>query len=190
MKTHPAWIAQTRIETPWGAMRLARSRLGLAGAWLPGQTHEPPPFEALPEEPGHPWFLAAAQALHDWVREDPAELPPLDPQGTAFQLAVWQQLRRIPRGSSTSYGEIAQALGNPTAGRAVGAAVGRNPIGILVPCHRVIGRDGSLTGYAGGLALKTQLLRAEGLQLGQAGGRPPQRGDRVRAAQAAQGCLL
>lgn len=166
MKAHPAWIAQTRIETPWGAMRLARSARGLAGVWLPGQAHEPPPFDGLPVEADHPWFQAAAQALNDWPERDPEALPPLDPQGTAFQLAVWTQLRRIPRGGSTTYGEIAQVLGNPTASRAVGAAVGRNPIGILVPCHRVIGKDGSLTGYAGGLALKTQLLQAEGLLTG------------------------
>lgn len=161
-KVHPAWIAQSRVATPWGPMLLARSRLGLAGVWLPGQAHHPAPF-ALPEEPEHPWFLAAAQALREWPERDPAALPPLDPQGTPFQQAVWKQLRRIARGTATSYGEIARRLGQPSASRAVGAAVGRNPIGILLPCHRVIGQDGSLTGYAGGLALKTALLRAEGL---------------------------
>ena len=97
----------------------------------------------------------------------PDQLPPLDPQGTPFQLAVWALLREIPRGGATSYGELAARLGNPTASRAVGAAVGRNPIGILVPCHRVIGKDGALTGYAGGLALKTKLLQAEGLLTGE-----------------------
>lgn len=161
-KVHPAWIAQARVATPWGAMLLARSERGLAGVWLPGQAHHPAPF-ALPEEPHHPWFLAAARALQEWPQRDPDALPPLDPQGTPFQLAVWRLLRQIPRGASSSYGELAGALGQPTASRAVGAAVGRNPIGILVPCHRVIGKDGSLTGYAGGLALKTKLLQAEGL---------------------------
>ncbi len=162
-KPHRAWVAQARIVTPWGAMRLARTAHGLAGVWLPGQAHEPPPFDDLPEEPDHPWFQAAAQALQDRPRRDPERLPPLDPQGTPFQQAVWQLLRQIPRGGATSYGELAARLGKPAASRAVGAAVGRNPIGILVPCHRVIGKDGSLTGYAGGLALKTKLLQAEGL---------------------------
>lgn len=164
-KPHPLWVAQARVETPWGAMRLARSAQGLAGAWLPGQAHEPPPFDALPEQPEHPWFRAAAQALHGWTEQDPepGSLPPLDPQGTPFQRAVWQLLRGIPRGAAMHYGELAARLGQPSASRAVGAAVGRNPIGILVPCHRVIGKDGSLTGYAGGLALKTRLLQAEGV---------------------------
>ncbi len=162
MPTPPAWIAQARADTPWGEMLLARTQLGLAGVWLPGQAHHPAPF-SLPEEADHPWFRAAALALQAWPQRDPDRLPPLDPQGTPFQRAVWQALLRIPRGGTSSYGEIAAALGRPKASRAVGAAVGRNPIGILLPCHRVIGQDGSLTGYAGGLALKTALLRAEGL---------------------------
>ena len=83
--------------------------------------------------------------------------------GTAFQQAVWQALLRIPTGLSTSYGGIAQQLNNPKAVRAVGAAVGRNPVSIIVPCHRVLGADGSLTGYAGGLDRKIALLRLEGV---------------------------
>lgn len=159
---HRAWVAQARIATPFGPMLLARTALGLAGVWLPDQAHHPAPF-TLPDEAEHPWFLAAARALDEWPERDPDTLPPLDPQGTPFQLAVWQRLRCIRRGDAVSYGDIAAALGQPTASRAVGAAVGRNPIGILVPCHRVIGKDGSLTGYAGGLALKMKLLQAEGL---------------------------
>jgi len=86
---------------------------------------------------------------------------PLDLQGTAFQRDVWQQLLRIETGATTSYGEIARALGIPSASRAVGSAVGRNPVSIIVPCHRVVGSSGSLTGYAGGLDRKTSLLRIE-----------------------------
>lgn len=160
MNIAPACVAQTRLTTPWGEMLLARTVLGLAGVWLKGQAHHPAPF-ALPDEPRHPWFLVAAQALAEWADHDPAALPPLDPQGTPFQLSVWAQLRLIPRGSSRSYGELATRLGKPAASRAVGAAVGRNPISILVPCHRVIGKNGALTGYAGGLALKQRLLLAE-----------------------------
>lgn len=89
---------------------------------------------------------------------------PLDlNQGTAFQQSVWQALLHIPTGDSSSYGSIASRINNPSAVRAVGAAVGRNPISILVPCHRVLGKDGSLTGYAGGLERKVALLRIEGL---------------------------
>jgi len=82
--------------------------------------------------------------------------------GTAFQQAVWQALLRIPTGRTSSYGGIALQLSNPKAVRAVGAAVGRNPVSIIVPCHRVLGADGSLTGYAGGLLRKTHLLTLEG----------------------------
>ncbi len=86
---------------------------------------------------------------------------PLAPRGTIFQRAVWRSLTTIPYGHTTTYGRIATALGQPTASRAIGMANGRNPISIIVPCHRVIGADGSLTGYGGGLPRKQQLLRLE-----------------------------
>jgi methylated-DNA-[protein]-cysteine S-methyltransferase len=86
---------------------------------------------------------------------------PLDPQGTAFQHEAWTVLRRIPYGSTMSYGEQARALGDPNKARAVGAANGRNPIGIVVPCHRVVGANGSLTGFAGGIDAKAWLLDHE-----------------------------
>lgn len=89
----------------------------------------------------------------------------LAPQGTAFQLAVWQALLRIPFGQTSSYSALATEIERPTAVRAVGAANGANPIAIIIPCHRVIGRDGSLTGYAGGLPRKALLLKLEGAQL-------------------------
>ena len=97
---------------------------------------------------------------------DPGTLPPLAPHGTAFQQAVWNILRRIPYGTTTTYGRIAAHIAAARGGRmsaqAVGGAVGRNPISILIPCHRVIGADGSLTGYAGGLDKKEYLLELEG----------------------------
>jgi methylated-DNA-[protein]-cysteine S-methyltransferase len=83
--------------------------------------------------------------------------------GTAFQQAVWQALLNLPYGHTTSYGELARRIGRPKAVRALGAAVGRNPVSIIVPCHRVMGADGSLTGYAGGLPRKTALLQLEGV---------------------------
>jgi methylated-DNA-[protein]-cysteine S-methyltransferase len=91
-------------------------------------------------------------------------------RGTPFQMRVWQQLRRIPPGRTASYSDIAQAIGRPSAVRAVGLANGRNPVSIIVPCHRIIGRDGSLTGYGGGLAIKAWLLRHEGVPVAEATG--------------------
>ena len=90
---------------------------------------------------------------------------PLAPEGTEFQLRVWNSLRTIPYGETISYSQLAQKIGNPQAVRAVGLANGSNPIPIIVPCHRVIGSDGSLTGFGGGLANKQKLLALEGRQL-------------------------
>ena len=86
---------------------------------------------------------------------------PVAPAGTSFQQAVWQGLQHIPYGQTVSYGQLASQLGNPTASRAVGNAVGQNPVWVVIPCHRVIGQQGQLTGYAGGLPLKTRLLELE-----------------------------
>jgi methylated-DNA-[protein]-cysteine S-methyltransferase len=91
---------------------------------------------------------------------------PLDPVGTEFQQGVWAQLLRIPYGEIRTYGEVALALGRPTASRAVGMATGRNPLSIVVPCHRVIGANGRLTGYAGGLERKSALLALESPERG------------------------
>ena len=88
---------------------------------------------------------------------------PLHPAGTPFQLAVWEQLRTIASGTTTTYGDMAARVGRPGASRAVGAAIGRNPISIIVPCHRVVGSTGALTGYAGGIERKVALLTLEGV---------------------------
>ncbi|MHC1694929.1 MAG: methylated-DNA--[protein]-cysteine S-methyltransferase [Eubacteriales bacterium] len=90
---------------------------------------------------------------------------PVSATGTKFQHGVWELLSRIPFGEVRSYGEIARALGSPKAARAVGMACNRNPLPIIVPCHRVVGSDGSLTGYAGGIALKKKLLELEGVSI-------------------------
>ena len=87
---------------------------------------------------------------------------PVDPGGTAFQQQVWSALRRVPRGTTASYAELARAIGRPSAARAVGAANARNPVALAIPCHRVVGADGSLSGYAGGLHRKRWLLAHEG----------------------------
>ena len=105
----------------------------------------------------------AARQLEEYFAGSRRECTiPLRPQGTAFQLAVWKALLEIPYGETRSYLDIARAIGKPNAVRAVGAANGANPIAIIVPCHRVIGHDGSLTGYGGGLGLKQRLLALEG----------------------------
>jgi len=127
------------------------------------------------EQPGRSWpvgpdwvereafFAEAARQLEEYFlgRLRSFDLP-LAPQGTPFQLRVWKALRRIPYGETRSYLDVAEGLGVPRAVRAVGAANGRNPIAIVIPCHRVIGSNGSLTGYGGGIELKARLLALEG----------------------------
>ncbi len=171
---NPSSSAQTRIQTPLGPLLLHASASGLMGAWFDGQAHHPGPLD-VPEDASHPVLLATAAAFQRYWQTGAASAVgaigqlPLAPQGTAFQRAVWQALRALAAGQTTHYGAIAQHLGRPQAARAVGAAVSRNPIAVLVPCHRVLGRDGSLTGYAGGLARKQALLAHEGVALAAVG---------------------
>jgi methylated-DNA-[protein]-cysteine S-methyltransferase len=160
----PVVIAQARADTPLGAVTLAATSRGLAGLWFDGQRHHPGPI-AAPVDAGQPWIAQALRQLaryFDGAAAEPFVLP-LDPQGSAFQRTVWLALRDIACGQTSSYGALARRLGrDPGAARAVGAAVGRNPLSVIVPCHRVLGGDGSLTGYAGGLERKRALLRLEG----------------------------
>ncbi|MBX3588398.1 MAG: methylated-DNA--[protein]-cysteine S-methyltransferase [Ramlibacter sp.] len=162
MKFDPT-IVQTRFESPLGPMIVAATARGLAGVWFEGQRHLPD-HAHWPHQPDHPVLAQAVQQLHEYYagRRSRFELP-LDLQGgTPFQQSVWQALLAIPPGETTSYGQLSQGIGKPAAVRAVGAAVGRNPVSVIVPCHRVLGTDGSLTGYAGGLERKTALLQLEG----------------------------
>jgi methylated-DNA-[protein]-cysteine S-methyltransferase len=153
--------AQCRIASPLGPLLLARTATGLAGAWFDQQKHHPAAI-AAPERDDDPLLAAAARQLRDYFAGDSVAFDlALDLQGTAFQRAVWAELLRIAPGATCSYGDIARRLGTPSASRAVGAAVGSNPVSIIVPCHRVVGSTGSLTGYAGGLARKVSLLRIE-----------------------------
>lgn len=156
-------LAQARINTPLGSLTALRDESGLRGLWFDGQKHHPGEIDA-PEHPADPLFRQVEAGLRAYFggQELPSDLP-LHPQGTPFQRAVWQALLQIPPGESRSYGELAAQLGRPGSARAVGAAVGRNPVSILIPCHRVLGADGSLTGYAGGLERKKALLALEGL---------------------------
>jgi methylated-DNA-[protein]-cysteine S-methyltransferase len=160
-----ACTAQMRWISPLGPVLLARTEHGLAGAWFQGQRHHPPALDA-PEAASDALIQHAIEQLERYFAGTLAAFDiPLDLHGSAFQRAVWTALLAIPPGSTASYGDIARTIGRPVAVRAVGAAVGRNPVSILVPCHRVIGRDGSLTGYAGGLERKLALLRLEGCVL-------------------------
>lgn len=153
----------TNYESPLGPMLLAATDRGLAGVWFVGQRHGPD-CSGWREEPDHPVLREAIAQLADYYagRRTGFDLP-LDLQaGTPFQQSVWAALQAIPPGGTTSYAELARRLGRPQAARAIGAAVGRNPVSIVVPCHRVLGTGGALTGYAGGLERKTALLRLEG----------------------------
>ena len=158
-------IAQAQIDTPLGPLTLAATQRGLALAWYDKQAHRTAEV-AAPLLPQHPLLQLAAVQFDEYFAGKRREFTlALDPLGTPFQQRVWQALLQIPMGRLSTYGQLAREVGVPDAARAVGAAVGRNPIGIIVPCHRVIGSNGSLTGYAAGLPRKESLLRLEGALL-------------------------
>lgn len=159
--------AQVVFDSPLGTMHLAATPRGLAGAWFAGQKHAPESLvgpEAWPDAPLHPILSAAQHQLAEYFdgRRTRFELTLDWPQATRFQQTVWQALQQVICGHTLSYGQLAQQAGHPEAIRAVAAAVGRNPFSIIVPCHRVLGRHGELTGYAGGLDRKAALLTLEG----------------------------
>ncbi len=158
-------LAQAIIETPLGPLIALASDAGLMGLWFDRQQHEPGALRA-DVDPGQRWIAQARAELDEYFAGRLREFRvALAPQGTAFQEAVWLRLREIALGDTVSYGRIAREVGKPSAPRAVGAAVGRNPLSIIVPCHRVVGENGTLTGYAGGLPRKQFLLDLEGVVL-------------------------
>ena len=154
---------ETSLETPVGTLTLRASANGLTHVQVDG-SKKLPDDKAEPHPDAIVHLDAARRALDEYFtgqRKSFEELT-LAPAGTPFQLRVWQELLRIPYGQTTSYGQLARQIGRPTGSRAVGMANGRNPIGVIIPCHRVIGADGSLTGYGGGLPMKEWLLQHEG----------------------------
>lgn len=157
------FVAQATIDSPLGPLLLAATARGLAGAWFTGQSHHPGVLDA-PEDAANPFIRQAAQQLAAYWQNGIASrfTVPMDPQGTDFQRTVWQALLRIPTGRCSTYAALAAQVGKPAAVRAVGSAVGRNPLSVIIPCHRVLGSDGALTGYAGGLPRKLALLQREG----------------------------
>ncbi|MBE3560853.1 MAG: methylated-DNA--[protein]-cysteine S-methyltransferase [Ktedonobacteraceae bacterium] len=166
-------LYQHNLPTSIGECVLLSTQSGICWLGLPGSTLEEGitrtkrwiTIERVVEDTA---ILPLKQAVDELQRYFAGERLqfscPLDMQGTPFQLQVWRELSRIPYGETRSYGEIALAIGRPTASRAVGAANGANPIAIIVPCHRVIGSNGSLTGYGGGLPTKSWLLALEGIR--------------------------
>jgi methylated-DNA-[protein]-cysteine S-methyltransferase len=152
----------TTTPSPLGEVLLGFDDGALLGLWFLGQTHAPTVGEGWVRHDAHPVAVDAASRVARYFDgvDEPFDLP-IRLRGTPFQVAVWEALRAIPRGETIAYAELARRVGAPAAVRAVGAAVGRNPVSIFVPCHRVVGSDGSLTGYAGGLPRKTYLLRLE-----------------------------
>ncbi|MDX3053702.1 methylated-DNA--[protein]-cysteine S-methyltransferase [Streptomyces sp. NE06-03E] len=161
MTASPAPVRQhTVADSPYGPLTLVATDGVLAGLYMTGQRHRPPEETFGIPDPGP--FTEALRQLDAYFAGELTEFDlPLHLHGTPFQRSVWAELRRIPYGETRSYGELAELLGKPGASRAVGLANGKNPIGIIVPCHRVIGASGGLTGYGGGLERKQRLLSFE-----------------------------
>lgn len=161
-RTTGVGLVQGVIATPLGPLTALACDTGLMGLWFDRQQHWPGLLDA-PLDDAQRWIAQARAELGLYFAGRLREFKvPLAPRGTPFQEAVWRRLCEIRCGDTSSYGRIARALGSPLASRAVGAAVGRNPISVIVPCHRVVGENGTLTGYAGGLHRKQALLDIEG----------------------------
>lgn len=154
-------LVHTVVDSPVGPLTLVAADGVLCGLYMTGQRHRPPQesFGTVDDTP----FPETIRQLGAYFAGELTDFTlPLRMFGTPFQRRVWDELRRIPYGRTLSYGELADRLGQPTAARAVGLANGRNPIGVIVPCHRVVGSTGGLTGYGGGLERKRRLLDFEG----------------------------
>jgi len=155
-------LATKRLKTPIGELRLAASEEGLVAVLFPIDAQELPTAQGTARARAQ--LAEACTALEEYFagRRTTFEGVKLAPSGTEFQQQVWQALSRIPFGRTVTYGHIASRIGRPTAVRAVGLANGQNPLPIIVPCHRVIGSNGALTGFGGGLPTKKWLLEFEG----------------------------
>lgn len=158
-------LAVTSLKTPIGILRLAASEDGLVAVVFPEEKKKREFADMRGCDAAQAHLDAVVKALNEYFagkRKDFSDLK-LAPKGTEFQLGVWKALRKIPFGATKSYADIARMIGNPKAMRAVGLANGKNPIPIIVPCHRVIGANGTLTGFGGGLPTKKWLLTHEGV---------------------------
>ena len=155
-------VLQTLVDSPVGPLRLAADDGGLRLIEFPEPRHPVPPGKDWEEGDNAVLAMTRAQLGEYFAGRRRTFDLPLAPEGTEFQRSVWMALRGIPFGATISYRALAERIGRPSAMRAVGAANGRNPLPIVVPCHRVIGADGSLTGFGGGLPTKRFLLELEG----------------------------
>lgn len=150
------------LDSPVGKLKLVASETGLIAVLWENDKPQRVPLSDLVEDNSQSILLEAERQLKEYFAGERRSFSiPLDMRGTPFQKDVWRALQAIPFGETLSYGQIANQLGKPRASRAVGAANGRNPISIVVPCHRVIGSTGKLTGFAGGLETKAHLLNLE-----------------------------
>ena len=157
-------ISYDEINSPVGKLTVAATERGLCGIYFEQHRHFKGK-DGWQRDAQHTVVRQAVRQLEEFFAGARESFDvPLDLQGTPFQQEVWQQLLHIPHGATVSYGEHARAVGRPKAARAVGAAIGRNPVSIIVPCHRVVGSNGSLTDYAGGLERKRVLLDLEARQ--------------------------
>lgn len=148
------------LQCPIGTIRLRASEKGLIAVDHVNQQAETSPDWTLDET--HSILQSAVEELTQYFSGECSPFKTaLAPVGTAFQLSVWDSLKRIPYGETISYADVSDAIGKPKAVRAVGGAIGKNPLSIFIPCHRVIGKSGKLTGYAGGIKVKETLLRLE-----------------------------
>lgn len=155
-------LHRSTLESPVGTLTLVASDAGLRAVLWPADRTGRVVFTEPIVDSTTPTLDAARNQLREYFAGTRTSFDvPLDPVGTPFQLKAWEALRQIPFGETSTYGQQAQRMGSPTAVRAVGAANGRNPISIIVPCHRVVGANGSLTGFAGGLDTKRLLLELE-----------------------------
>ena len=156
------YVSRT-VASPVGKLILVASDSGLAAILWENDDPDRVRLGSIMEDPGHPVLISAERQLAEYFAGERKRFDlPLDFNGTEFQKQVWSALLTIPFGETRSYAEIARMIGRPAACRAVGAANGKNPISIVAPCHRVIGANGTLTGFAGGLKAKEYLLQLEG----------------------------
>ncbi|MGF1697233.1 methylated-DNA--[protein]-cysteine S-methyltransferase [Vibrio lamellibrachiae] len=152
----------TNYQSPFGLLTLQANEHGLLGVWFP--IHTTQPAQLGQKDESFPILKETITQLDEYFSQRRKEFSlPIASQGTDFQQQVWRALCMIPYGESWSYQQLAEKIGNPKAVRAVGLANGKNPVSIIVPCHRVIGKSGKLTGYAGGIDVKKSLLKLEGI---------------------------
>ena len=146
------------LDTPLGTLQIEATERGLCGIWFPSRS-----IDQGPTSKTNRVISLAKQELNAYFTGGLTTFSvPLDWQGTRFQESVWQALLAVPYGKTVTYGDVARAIGRPRSSRPVGGAVGKNPLPIIVPCHRVVGSDRSLTGFTGGLDIKIRLLELEG----------------------------